>query len=417
MLVGRRLALSVSLLLSLGASPLTAQSTAPYLTVGTRHMLRSTVLGGERQVVVSLPDDYAIRRSKRYPVLVVLDAQDQFRSAVASARFLASRGAVPDLIIVGIPNGKDRTHDLTPKLVGRDSAKYATAGGADAFVAFIGDEVLPWVDARYRTLPLRVLSGHSFGGLFALHAAATRPSLFRVTLALSPSLWWSDSASATDYATRIARDSVGPRTIFVASGALEPVIDGPTHIFLAELGKNRRPELELQYRHYPSDGHGTTPLYGFADGLRTAFAPLTVPADSLYTALTTPTPRDSATFVEAFDAAAERYASAARRLGLAPELPEPTREMLGYIAMEAHPGLALSIFRDNVNRFPTSANAHNLLGDALLAAGDSAAATVQLQGAVRLAAWTHDPVGEEAKGKLEALRRRGRKGAAAQRSR
>lgn len=415
MLLARRLALS--LVLSLGASPLVAQPPAPYLSVGTRHTLRSAALGGERQVVVSLPDDYALRRAKRYPVLVVLDAEDQFRPAVASARFLASRGAVPDLIIVGIPNGKDRTHDLTPRLVGRDSAKYATAGGADAFVAFIGDEVLPWVDARYRTLPLRALSGHSFGGLFALHVAATRPSLFRVTLALSPSLWWSDSASATDYATRIARDSVGPRTLFVVSGALEPVIDGPTHTFVAELEKTRRPGLDLQYRHYPADGHGTTPLYGFADGLRTAFAPLAVPADSLYTALTTPTPRDSSAFVQAFDAAAERYGSAARRLGLSAELPEPTREMFGYIATEAHPGLALSIFRENVRRFPTSANAHKTLGDALLTAGDSAAATVQLQTAVRLAASTRDPAGEEAKGKLEALRKRGRTGAAAQRSR
>ena len=74
--------------------------------------------------------------------------------------FLASRGAIPNLIVVGIGNGKDRTHDLTPAARGKTAKDFPTAGGAESMTSFIVDEVLPRVRSEYRTLPTTVLAGH-----------------------------------------------------------------------------------------------------------------------------------------------------------------------------------------------------------------------------------------------------------------
>jgi len=41
------------------------------------------------------------------------------------------------MIIVGVVNGPDRSHDMFPLLSGAKAKTYPTAGGADAFAAFL----------------------------------------------------------------------------------------------------------------------------------------------------------------------------------------------------------------------------------------------------------------------------------------
>src|SRR5690349_16656518 len=154
------------LLLVLLATPAAAQpSPSPWL----KETFKSAKLGEDRTIYVATPVNYN-GTAQRYPVLVLLDANDepQWSAAVANVAFLASRGAIPDLIMVGVTNGKDRTHDLTPAATGEASKNFPTAGGAHAFADFIVDEVLPRVRSHYRALPSTILAGHSFGGLFAL---------------------------------------------------------------------------------------------------------------------------------------------------------------------------------------------------------------------------------------------------------
>ncbi len=59
--------------------------------------------------------------------------------------------------------------------------------------SFIETELVPYVDANYRTQPFRVFTGHSFGGLFAMHALFSRPRLFNGIIAVSPTFTWDDA--------------------------------------------------------------------------------------------------------------------------------------------------------------------------------------------------------------------------------
>ncbi|TFH66787.1 MAG: alpha/beta hydrolase [Gemmatimonadales bacterium] len=95
------------------------------------------------------------------------------------------------MIVVAIPNTGDRTRDLTPASETEHAGTgFPTAGGADRFLGFLADELIPHIDSTYRTETFRVLVGHSIGGLFATHALLTRPDLFRGYVAISPILWW-----------------------------------------------------------------------------------------------------------------------------------------------------------------------------------------------------------------------------------
>jgi predicted alpha/beta superfamily hydrolase len=366
-----------------------------------QHVLQSTSLGDSRTIYVATPANYG-GPSTRYPVLVLLDANDQpqFASAVANVAFLASRGMVPDMIVVGITNGKDRTHDLTPIPRGSTAKAFPTAGGAARFVGFITDEVLPLVRSTYRTMPSTIFAGHSFGGLVALHIAAANPGVFNGIVTMSPALWWNDTTAAVAYADSIAKTKA-PLRLFATSGGLEPGIDGPTRRFAARLDSLKRPDLAFGHRRYADDTHGLTPVPSLMDGLRFVFEPLTsaiAPVVALQKA-------DSATVVNAVTAAQHRYGQVARTLGLAEALPEDFVNSFGYgvLSNMKLPKVAVWLFRQNVVSYPDSPNVYDSLGDGLLAVGDSVGARAQFKHAVDVAIRTKQPVAEDTRRKLAAL--------------
>lgn len=357
----------------------------------TEITIASAKLGTDRKIIVVTPMSFD--STARLPVLVLLDADDrqQFDAAVANIRFLAGRRTIRPMLIVGIPNGATRTKDLTP--VSRSPTAMSGAdpgGGADRFADFLTDEVLPTIRARYRTTGYTVLAGHSLGGLFVIHMAATRPGVFAAGIAMSPSLWWSDSTLVAPYAKAIAGTRT-PLRLFVSNGGLEPIIDGVTRRFVTRLTSLPKPALAFRYRRYAEDAHTQTPMTSLTDGLRFIFEPVSLAAGPL--ALLSPT-ASSATIMAAYRATEHRYAGGARRIGVDTLLPEPFVRQVGLIALLGYrqPEAAVTILRGNVMRHSESATAYDNLGDALLAVHDTAGARAQYAKAVTIATGTPSPL-------------------------
>jgi uncharacterized protein len=387
-------------LLCVLASSATAQDTT--VTLWTREVLNSSKLNEERAIYVATPEGYRTG-TDRYPVLVILDANDkpQFTLALANVAFLASRGAIPRLIVVGIPNGKDRTHDLTPATIPATAKNFPTAGGATSFADFIVDEVVPLVRSKYRTLPGIILAGHSFGGLLALEVAAKKPGAFNGVIAMSPALWWNDSAGIVSYSDAIAKSSKAQR-LFVTSGGREDDIDRTTQRFSQRLDSLKPAFTVFGHRRYPEDTHGLTPAPSLADGLRFAFEPVSV----MKLPLATLGPSsDSAAVMRALVDSKRQYAIGARSFGVDERLPEMEVNNLGYgvLQMLKKPAFAVWVFKQNVDLYPESANVYDSLGDGLLAQGDTTAAMVQFRRAIDVATRTHHSVLQESQRKLKAL--------------
>ena len=122
-----------ALLLLIGlASPAWAQDST--VTLWTREVVKSSKLNEDRVIYVATPDGYR-GGTGRYSVLVLLDGEDkaQLNLAIANVAFLANRGAIPPMIVVGVTNGSDRTRDLTPATTGGAAKNFPTAGGASRF--------------------------------------------------------------------------------------------------------------------------------------------------------------------------------------------------------------------------------------------------------------------------------------------
>ena len=388
----------------LATSDLAAQGAAMAPIAWTRHSIQSTTLKMEREYLVALPPGYE-SSDAHYPVLVLLDAGDepQFVAALANIWFLASRNEIPELIVVGILNGADRTHDLTPPTRDpEEQSMFPTAGGVRAFATYVTTEVLPAVRAGHRTIPATFLAGHSFGGLFALEVATALPDAFRGAVSMSPALQWSQGEYAVKYADALAQRTDGYR-LFVTSGGLEPPIDSSTQRMMARLDSlDSSSRIAIAYQRYPDATHGMTPLPSLVDGLRFVFEPISLRELTGGLAAIPPS-ADSATILTLVTDAEKRYAEGARALGLTEQVPEAFYNEQGYGALQwfKNPAAAVALFRRNVELYPASANVYDSLGDGLLALGDRAGARAQFEKAVALAEESGHPVLQESRRKLE----------------
>ena len=198
------------------------------------HEFRSEVFGNTRTLRVLLPKDYdaATNRSRHYPVLYFNDGQNLFDSTTAvlnpmewrvdeTVQQLELSGRITPIIVVGIDNAgrRNRFKEYFPYV-----DQYLRPPEPDPhgkrYPAFLLDEVVPFIEARYRVdrdPNSRGLGGSSAGALAALYTVVTRPGTFGRLLIESPSIYVDDS--------RILRDasgvSVWPERIYLGVGTNE----------------------------------------------------------------------------------------------------------------------------------------------------------------------------------------------------
>ncbi|HXE81803.1 MAG TPA: alpha/beta hydrolase-fold protein [Gemmatimonadales bacterium] len=235
------------------------------LEIGRTIQIQSRALAEQRTIDVSLPAGYATDTTQRYPVLIVLDGEFEHQTAASTARFYAGTGQIPALIVVGIRN-VNRMRDMTTSpAAGFDTppeALNAGAGGADKFLHFIGDELLPYLDDHYRTAPMRVIIGHSLGGLLSIYALGSRPGLFSGYVLLEPSAWW-NGGKEVKAAQAVLRQPAGKHArvmlVNTESWELDTTSWGSTKPMIREISVT-------------GETHASMAVIGMAQGLRTLFA-------------------------------------------------------------------------------------------------------------------------------------------------
>jgi predicted alpha/beta superfamily hydrolase len=158
---------------------------------------KSSHTGKLYQLIVGLPPSYQQEPERKYPVWYQLDGQWDFALVNTVSAGLRYDQVIPEFILVGLSyGGKNpdyqalRDHDYPPTAARSDDGRRAGGGGV-RFLEALETEILPFVEASYRADPdRRVLSGASFGGLFALYALFEKPELFAAIVALSPAVGW-----------------------------------------------------------------------------------------------------------------------------------------------------------------------------------------------------------------------------------
>lgn len=155
-----------------------------------------------RNVDVWLPPGYASNPGKRYPVLYLHDGQNLFDPSLSfysqtdwgvdeAMTKLIAEGRVREAIVVGVWNTPLRLQEYMPRkpvtgaslaigIEGMDDLP-ADSIVSDQYLAFLVEELKPFIDANYRTRRGRsdtFVMGSSMGGLISLYAVAEYPHVF-----------------------------------------------------------------------------------------------------------------------------------------------------------------------------------------------------------------------------------------------
>jgi uncharacterized protein len=377
-----------------------AQAPSQPITVGETFVIPSAIMREDRRVMISLPESYG-RTSSGYPVLFLLDGSSHIVHGGALVQYLVrARNRIPEMIVVALPN-TNRNRDMTP------------GPGAVQFQKYLAEELIPWVEQKYRTVPERVVFGHSLSASFVVHTLLNRPALFSGYIAASAPLWRYDSL-ARDIRLGLPRAAQAGAAVYLTVGELETEnIRGGVQKFADALRAAPAGQAPVStFSILPDEDHNSTPHRSLYNALESRYRSYRLPLFLTLAEL------DSVGGVEGMQ---RHYRLFGERFGY-PALPPPNRvvtaaeiltdsgrfgEVMNLAATyeRAYPRIAeqivnaagyaqlrrgrlaegLATLTRNAEMFPDSPNVHDSLGDARCLNGDEKGALESRQNAVRAA--------------------------------
>lgn len=232
---------------------------------GKRDSLTSAVLNEKRVFQVILPDNYKAGDTTKYDVLYIIDDWN-IKLGRDIQRFIENEHTMPPMIIVGVLN-TDRDKDFLPT----HNKGNKTSGGADKFLKFFKDELVPYINKTYHSDNNNTLFGHSFGGVFVTYALLNEPDLFNNYIAGDPSYWWDNGVMIKQVKEKLPSLAGKGKALYIGGREGQGMKEMNIIAMDSLLKKDAPAGFEWVVKAYPKESHGTVRLKNFYDGLRFAY--------------------------------------------------------------------------------------------------------------------------------------------------
>lgn len=140
-------------------------------------------LGETRRLKIQLPRDYESNVEKSYPIVIVFDANYLFEPVAGNVDYFGYWEDMPEAIVVGIMQGDSRYDDCQ-----YDDTNFMPADQGADFFEFVGLELVPFIDANFRTAKFIIAVGHDLTASYINYYLFKNPPLFNGYISLSPDL-------------------------------------------------------------------------------------------------------------------------------------------------------------------------------------------------------------------------------------
>jgi predicted alpha/beta superfamily hydrolase len=226
----------------------------------------SKKLDAYRHLTISLPPSYDRETKKVYPLLFLLDGDylfDPFQGAISYGNYWDD---LPEVIIVGLAQNRDNERDSDCTF---DDSTGLPEGKGESFFEFIGGELMPFLQNKYRISPFKIIAGHDVtAGYMNLFLYKDNP-LFNAYISLSPEL-------ATEMEVRVAeRLGTFKQNMFYYQSSADGDIK-KMRAKIATLDENikaaNNTSLNYKYDDFKGASHYSLVLYSIPSALYQFFA-------------------------------------------------------------------------------------------------------------------------------------------------
>lgn len=227
----------------------------------TTELFPSNKLGGDREITIGLPPSYEKNPNKKYPILILLDGDYLFDPFYGAFNYGAYWDDLPETIVIGISQNKndERIDDTN-----YDELNNLPSGKGADFFEFIGGELLPYLEKKYRIAPFRIIAGHDVTAGFLNFFLYKDNPIFNAYISLSPELAPEMESQIAEKLAKLKQ----PIFYYQSSGdgdskeLLEPIQKLDENIKLTT-----NPLLNYKYDHFKGASHYSLVLYSIPNAL------------------------------------------------------------------------------------------------------------------------------------------------------
>jgi len=336
------------------------------IIIGETVKIHSYILDEDRNLLICLPDDYASSQIK-YPVIYLLDGNYFFLPTSGMVEFLSKINKAPKMIVVAIVN-TDRFRDFVPPTSEAADPDSSAARGGARFLAFLKNELLPYMNKNYRTEPYNIFIGHSLGGLFIIHTLLSEPQLFGAYIAISPALFWSGGSEVTKAGKVFDPQMFLKKYLYMTYSEGDGSNTRSSTDKLVNILETQAPkDFKWKFAFMPNDRHNSSPLRSTYDGLELLFSRWEYLGED-----------DSGKLVQ-------HYASLSEKFGFECKPAEDAAASVGRnLVRKGNLPEAIKVYQYIVKIYPDSADAHESLGDAYAKAGNKILAIESYEKSLRI---------------------------------
>jgi predicted alpha/beta superfamily hydrolase len=230
------------------------------------------------------PKGYSNDSTRKYPLIIVLDANAFFESTVSELKFNSFIGMIPKSIVIGV-GYKDfmtmdslRSRDYTyPTAI--PEYEMALSGGADKYKKFIDQELIPKLTKEYKIdLDRSVICGHSLGGYFTLFyglkSIEENSFMIKNIVSASPSLHYNHRYLFEMEKNLSRPTNEVPLNFYISMGSEDMSDDeskGILDSFGTQISNRNYVGLRIKKAEYTNFGHIDAAVPGIIKGLTYCF--------------------------------------------------------------------------------------------------------------------------------------------------
>ncbi len=148
-----------------------------------QEIFESFKLQERRDVQYYFPEN--LDDTKKYPLILVLDADYLFDQVVATSKFYSRFHGMPESIIVGVNQSKN---DLRFEDCAFEPDTGLPSEKGKKFFEFLGMELIPYLDLNFSTAPFKMILGYDITANFQNYWLFKDNSLFNAYVSISPTL-------------------------------------------------------------------------------------------------------------------------------------------------------------------------------------------------------------------------------------